>query len=145
MRRPSFIFKCKIRLAKQESQLGKSKYPAVFRFGKLGLSVFSGSAGKIRNLRAQPDFRQQNRRSRKHKTWVWSADLGFPPHFRNRPSEVCGKFRNPRAHRHFCAKKPQLDALVQLGVVGLFRFCRILPDLMPFILFWRAWALYRSS
>lgn len=51
--------------------------------------------GKIENRRAQPDFRQQNRRSPKLKTGVWSADLGFTPHFRNRPLEVCGKFRNP--------------------------------------------------
>ena len=49
--------------------------------------------GKIGNLRAQTDFRQQNRRSRKSKTGVWSADLGFSPHFRNRPMEVCGKSR----------------------------------------------------
>ena len=51
--------------------------------------------GKIGNLRAQPDFRQQNRRSRKRKTGVWSVDLDFSPHFRNRPPEVCGKFLNP--------------------------------------------------
>lgn len=90
-----------------------------------------GSAGIIGNSRAQPDFWQQNRRLPKHKTWVWSADLGFSPHFRNRPSEVCGKFWNPRAHRHFCAKKPQVVALAQLGVVGLFRFCRILLESVP--------------
>ena len=35
--------------------------------------------GKIGNRRAQPDFRQQNRSSRKRKTVVWSADLGFYP------------------------------------------------------------------
>ena len=75
---------------------------------------------KIENRRAQTDFWQQNRRSRKHKTRVWSADLGFFPHFRNRPLEVCGKFWNPRAHHHFCAKKSQVDALVLLGMVGQF-------------------------
>ena len=87
--------------------------------------------GKIENRRAQPDFWQQNRRSRKRKTGVWSADLGFSPHFRNRPLEVCGKFWNPRAHRPFCVKKPQVVALEQLGVVGLFRFCRILLESVP--------------
>lgn len=98
-------------------------------------SRFPEVRGKTKNCRAQPDFRQQNRRSRKHKTRVWSADLGFTPHFRNRPSEVCGKFWNPRAHRPFCVKKPRVDALVPLGMVDLFRICRILPDSMPLILF----------
>lgn len=41
------------------------------------IAVF-GSAGKSGNLRAQTDFRQQNRRSRKSETGVWSANLGFP-------------------------------------------------------------------
>lgn len=34
--------------------------------------------GEIGNRRAQPDFCHQNRRSRKGKTWVRLADLGFP-------------------------------------------------------------------
>ena len=83
--------------------------------------------GKIETCRAQLDFLQQNRRSRKRKTGVWSADLDFSPHFRNRPSEVCGKFRNPRAHRPFRAEKPQVKALRHPGVLGMFRICRILP------------------
>lgn len=40
--------------------------------------------------------------------------------------EVCGKFRNPRAHRLYRTKKPQVDALELLGVVDLSCFCRIL-------------------
>lgn len=75
---------------------------------------------KIGNLRAQLDFWQQNRRSRKRKTGVWSVDLGFSPHFRNRPSEVCGKFRNPRAHRPFRVEKPQVEALRHPGVLVKF-------------------------
>ena len=75
--------------------------------------------GKIENRRAQPDFLQQNRRSLKVKTGVWSAVLGFSPHFRKRLPEVCGKFRNPRAHRLYRTKKPQVDALALLGVVDL--------------------------
>lgn len=68
---------------------------------RLVLSRIPEVLGKIENLRAQPDYLQQNRRSRKSKTGVWSADLGFTPHFRKRLPEVCGKFRNPRAHRLF--------------------------------------------
>ena len=76
--------------------------------------------GKIGNRRAQPDFRQQNRRSRKRKTGVWSANLDFSPHFWNRRTEVCGKFRNPRAYRPFRAEKPQVEALRHPGVLGKF-------------------------
>ena len=83
--------------------------------------------GEIGNLRAQTDFRQQNRRSRKSETVVWSADLGFP-RFRNRSMEVCGKFRNPRAHRLFQVKKQQVEALPLSSVVVMSRICRILPD-----------------
>lgn len=90
-------------------------------------AVFLEVRGKIDNLRAQPDFRQQNRRSRKRKTGVWSADLVFTPHFRNRCTEVCGKFRNPRAHCPFCAEKPQVKVLRDSSVLGMFRICRILP------------------
>lgn len=42
--------------------------------------------------------------------------------------EVCGKIRNPRAHRPFCAKKPQVEALRDSSGLGIFRICRILPD-----------------
>lgn len=100
-----------------------------FRFGTVGffIAIF-GREGKTGNLRAQTDFRQQNRTSRKPKTGVWSADLGFSPHFWNRPSEVCGKFRNPQAHRPFHEQKPQVDALTLSSVVGISRICRILPD-----------------
>ena len=75
---------------------------------RIFLSRISEVRGIIGNHRAQPDFRQQNRRSRKRKTGVWSADLGFTPHFWNRLTEVCGKFRNPRAHCPFRAEKPTL-------------------------------------
>ena len=42
------------------------------------LLPFPEVRGKIGNLRAQPDFWQQNRRLRKRKTGVWSIDLDFP-------------------------------------------------------------------
>ena len=42
-------------------------------------------------------------------------------------SEVCGKFRNPRAHRPFRAEKPQVESLRHPSVLGMFRICRILP------------------
>lgn len=84
--------------------------------------------GGIGTRRAQPNFYVQNRRSRKHKTRVWSTDLGFSPHFRILKTEVCGKFRNPRPHRPFGAKKPQVEALMCSSVVNKSEFCRILPD-----------------
>jgi len=62
------------------------------------------------------------------KTGVWSVDLGFSPHFRKRPTEVCGKFWNPRAHCPFHEKKSQVEALSLYGVVGMSRLCRILLD-----------------
>lgn len=86
-----------------------------------------GSAGKNRKPLSTTCFLQRNRRSRKRKTVVWSAVLRFSPHFRNRCAEVRGKFWNPRAHRCFRAKKPQVEALLLSGVVGMSSICRILP------------------
>lgn len=91
-------------------------------------SLFRKCWEKIGTHRAQPDLHQQNRRSSELKTRVWSVDLGFSPHFRKRLTEVCGKFRNPRAHRPFHVKKPQVEALPLSSVVGISRICRILPD-----------------
>ena len=82
--------------------------------------------GKIENLRAQPDFQQQNRRSRKPKTGARTADIGFSPHFRKCLTEVCGKFLNSRAQRTLRVKKPQVEVLVVFCVVGISRICRIL-------------------
>ena len=42
-------------------------------------------------------------------------------------SEVCGKFCTYRAHRGFAITNPQVERLGICGVVGLSRFCRILP------------------
>lgn len=92
----------------------------VFALGQRIYIAYFGSEEKIGNRRAQPDFRQQNRRPQVSKTGVWSVDLGFSRHFRNRPSEVCGKFRNPRAHGPFRAEKPQVEALRHPGVLGKF-------------------------
>lgn len=83
---------------------------AIYAFTHDAEPRFPEVRGKIGNLRAQPDFWQQNRRSWKRKTGIWSADLDFSPHFWNRLSEVCGKFRNPRAHRPFRADKLQVGA-----------------------------------
>lgn len=95
------------------------------------LSLFSEVRGEIGNLRAHPDFSQQNRRLRKGEIGVWFPDLGFTPHFRNRPPEVCGKFRNPRAHRPFHEKNPQLETLSLFSVVSMSRIYRILPEWAP--------------
>lgn len=111
---------------------------AIYAFTHDAEPRFPEVRGKIGNLRAQPDFWQQNRRSRKRKTGVWSADLDFTPHFRNHYAEVCGKFRNSRAHRPFRAEKLQVKALRHPGVLGMFRICRILP-LLPL---WQAASTY---
>ena len=50
----------------------------VSALGRRASSRISEVRGKIGNRRAQPDFRQQNRRLRKRKTGVWSIDLDFP-------------------------------------------------------------------
>lgn len=110
--------------------LNEKRRPAVARTRFAGPRI-SEVRGKIGNLRAQPDFRQQNRRSRKRKTGFWSADLGFTPHFRNRRTEVCGKFWDSRAHRHFRVKKQQVEALRHSGVLGMFRICRVFPFFAP--------------
>ena len=73
-----------------------------------------------------PGFYQQNRRSPKLKTGAWSVDFGFSPHFRKRLTEVCGKFRKPRAHRPFHKKKPQVESLSLSSEAGMSRICRIL-------------------
>ena len=44
-------------------------------------------------------------------------------------SEVCGKFWTCRAHRGFAITNPQVERLGICGVVGLSRFCRILPKI----------------
>ena len=62
------------------------------------------------------------------KTGVWFADLGFSPYFRKRPTEVCGKFWTPRAHRPFHENNPQVETLSLLSVVSMSRICRILQD-----------------
>ena len=49
-------------------------------------------------------------------------------------SEVCGKFWTCRAHRGFAITNPQVERLGICGVVGLSRFCRILPNFRRFSL-----------
>lgn len=58
---------------------------AIYAFTHDAEPRFPEVRGKIGNLRAQPDFWQQNRRSWKRKTGIWSADLDFSPHFRFSP------------------------------------------------------------
>lgn len=103
-------------------------YLSHFSFRAADFIAFFGSAGKIGTRRAQPDLRQQNRRSPELKTGVWSVDLGFSPHFRKRLTEVCGKFRNPRAHYSFHEENPQVEMLSLSGVGDISTICRILPD-----------------
>lgn len=46
MRRPSFLFGCKIRPGKARISFGEKHISGGFRFGTRGLSVLFGSAGK---------------------------------------------------------------------------------------------------
>ena len=46
MRRPSFLFGCKIRPGKTRISFGEKQISVGFRLGTRGLSVLSGSAGK---------------------------------------------------------------------------------------------------
>lgn len=71
---------------------------------------------------------QQNHGSSELKTGARSVDFSFSSHFRKRPTEVCGKFRNPRAHRPFHEKKSQVEVLPLASVVGMPGNCRILLD-----------------
>ncbi len=97
------------------------------RFNSRCRAAFSGSAGKNRKSPSATRFSATKPQVAEAQNRCWSADLGFTPHFRNRCTEVCGKFRNPRAHRPFRAEKPQVKALRHPGVLGMFRICRILP------------------
>ena len=115
--------------AKQGSHLGRNKYPAVFRFGTRGLRVLFGSAGKKSEISEhKPNFGNKTAGRGSLKRGVWSVDLGFSPHFRKRPTEVCGIFWNPRAHRPFHEKNLQVEALPLSSVVDVSRICRTLPD-----------------
>lgn len=115
--------------AKQGSHLGRNKYPAVFRFGTRGLRVLFGSAGKKSEISEhKPNFGNKTAGRGRLKQGVCSVDLGFSPHFRKRPTEVCGIFWNPRAHRPFHEKNLQVEALPLSSVVDVSRICRTLPD-----------------
>ncbi len=54
----------------------------VFASGSGFLSRISEVRGKIETCRAHSYFCQQNRRSQGLKSGIWSAGLGFSPHFR---------------------------------------------------------------
>lgn len=94
--------------------------------------VFRKCGEKSETSERNPIFANKNRRSWKPKTGVWSVDLGFSSHFRKRLTEVCGKFWNFRAHRSFHGKKPQVEALLLSGVLGMSRICRILLIISSF-------------
>ena len=103
------------------------------------LIVVFGSAGKkSKTSEHNPIFGNKTAGRGSAKLGVWSADLDFTPHFRNHYAEVCGKFRNSRAHRPFRAEKLQVKALRHPGVLGMFRICRILP----FLPLWQAASTY---
>ena len=115
--------------AKQGSHLGRNKYPAVFRFGTRGLSVLFGSAGKkSETSEHKPNFGNKTAGRGKLKQGSGLSISVFSPHFRKGPTEVCGKFRNPRAHRPFHEKNSQVETLSLSSVVDVSRICHTLPD-----------------
>lgn len=84
--------------------------------------------GEIENLRAQSDFSQQNRSSRKGKHGSGRPILIFPA-LSDRRTEVCSKIRKPRARRLFRVNNPQVEALPLSDVVDMPEICRISPVL----------------
>lgn len=83
MRRPSFLFGCKIRPGKTRISFGEKQISDGFRLGTRGLSVLSGSAGKkSETSEHKPNFGNKT-------AGRGSANRGlvdrshFSPHFRN--------------------------------------------------------------
>lgn len=103
-------------------------YLSRFRFRTAGFIEYFGSVGK-RKPPSTTRFSNKTAGCRRVKSGVWFPDFGFTPHFRKRLPEVCGKFRNPRAHCLFHVKKQQVEALPLSSAVVMSGICRILPDL----------------
>lgn len=89
--------------------------------------AFSGSAGKNRNSSSATRFSATKPQVAEAQNRGLVGQSRFYPALLESPTEVCGKFRNPRVHRPFHAEKPQVEALRYPGVLGIFRICRILP------------------
>ena len=87
--------------------------------------------GENRKPPSTARFFQQNRMLRKGETGPGPRILASP-HFRKRSPEVCGKFRNLRAQRSICVKKPQVEALWHACVLGMLGICRILSVWVAF-------------
>lgn len=88
--------------------------------------AFSGSAGKNRKPPSTTRFLATKPQVAEAQNRGLVGQSRFYPALLESPTEVCGKFRNPRAHRPFHAEKPQVEALRYPGVLGIFRICRIL-------------------
>lgn len=98
-------------------------------FGTVGFHrCFRKCGEKSETSERTPIFGNKTAGRGRLKQGVWSVDLGFSPHFRKRPTEVCGIFWNPRAHRPFHEKNLQVGALPLSSVVDVSRICRTLSD-----------------
>ena len=96
----------------------------------LGFVALSGSAGqKIGNLRAQPDYLQQNRRSRKSKTGGLVGRSRFYPALPKAPARSMRQIPESPSTPPFQVKKQQVEALPLSSAVVMSGICRILPDL----------------
>lgn len=92
----------------------------IYAFGHLLLPRIFESVGKNRKPPSTTRFLATKPQVAEAQTRGLVGGSRFFPHFRNRLPEVCGKFRNPQAHRPFRAKKPQVEALLHSGVLDMF-------------------------
>lgn len=84
------------------------------------LSRFSRSAGKNRKPPSATCFLLTKLQVAEAQNGGLDCGSRFFPHFRNRLTEVCGKFWDSRAHRPFRAENPQVETLRHFGVLGMF-------------------------
>lgn len=145
MRRPSFCLDVRFDLSKLTSQLRKGEIAGVFLLacnftdamllgfnslgflgkGLTGIGLFlkvptvkrpcDGTSGLVRGNRRKAVFAFKGLFFGKDFFALSCLERLVLSHL----PEVCGKFRNPRAHRLYRTKKPQVDALELLGVVDL--------------------------
>ena len=96
---------------------------------RLVLSRIPEVLGKIENLRAQPDYLQQNRRSRKSKTGGLVGRSRFYPALPKAPARSMRQIPESPSTPPFQVKKQQVEALPLSSAVVMSGICRILPDL----------------
>lgn len=88
-----------------------------------------GSAGKNLKPPSTTCFLATKPQVAEARNWGLVGRSRVSPHFRNRITEVCGKFRNPRPQPPSNVKKPQVEVLPLSGVVNKSEICRILSEM----------------